>query len=100
MYAHISKKIETIPFAIVNDVTPLYYYAYSKLDSPVVIVAVLARFSLLTVLFFSTIMGGSLEKSGGLIRAGSVLAFTGFGLPLQSGVVAFSSLRIFFLPTY
>lgn len=68
-------------------------------NSPVV-TEVFTRFSLFTVLFFSTTIGGSLEKSGGLILAGRVLAFTGFGLPLQSGVVAFISNNIFFRPTY
>lgn len=71
-----------------------------SVNLPVVTVFV-TRFSLLTVLFlFSTAIGGSLEKSGGLILAGRVRAFIGFGLPLQSGVVAFISERIFFLPTY
>lgn len=66
---------------------------------PVVTVLV-TRFSLFTVLFFSTMIGGSLEKSGGLILAGSVRALIGFGLPLQSGVDVLSSDRIFFLPWY
>lgn len=58
------------------------------------------RFSLFTVLFFSTTIGGSLEKSGGVILAGRVLALIGFGLPLQSGVVVFNSDNIRFLPMY
>lgn len=62
--------------------------------------AVLTRFSLFTVLFFSTTIGGSFEKSGGLILAGSVLALIGFNFPLQSGSEVFSSESILFRPTY
>lgn len=57
-------------------------------------------FSLLTVLFLSGRVGGSFEKSGGLIRAGSVLAFMGLFLIIQSGAELLHSDSIFFFPMY
>lgn len=58
------------------------------------------KFSLLTVLFFSTRIGGSLEKSGGLILAGKVRALIGLSFPVQSGVEVFKSDSILLRPTY
>lgn len=60
-----------------------------------------SMFSLLTVLFFSGKVGGSFEKSGGLIRAGNVLAFIGlFLFVLLSATAFFESEIIFFFPAY